>query len=276
MDATPLHLKAIVYGSELANLLFLVLVWVHALTGGAGTISGIAAMLAKKGRRIHVRAGRVFVWTMAVAALTGIALNAIRLSTHVADNHAQYEGLASPSTYPARIGFIYAALCVLFMLRQGTRRRVFSRRRTSPSTAVDRWVPWGLIGLGLGLTALIHARYNSWTGALWMIWTFMAGVILSVRWRRRAAAEAAANVVEHRFHMLLLAAFSWWAAGQGFGPALAIALEGPPQAIGPYVGDRPGAYSPFFWGYLGFWAPFFLLAGWLFVRYARRRSTAAA
>ena len=95
-----------------------------------------------------------------------------------------------------------------------------------------------------------------------MIATFSVAAALSSRLMR------APRKVEHRFHLLFLAAFSWWGAAQGFGPALQIALSGV-GPVSPYVGDRPGPFTPAFFGFLALWLPAFALAGWLGLR-ARR------
>ena len=272
MEFTPLHHKPVVYGSEWADLAFIVLVCLHALAGAAGTVSGVVAMVSVKGKRRHVQAGTIFVRSMAAAALTGIVLDAIRLTLHVTENHTGYPGMAMPSSYPARIAFLYAAVCILYLLRQGVNRRVFSRKRTTPVSPGDRLAPAVLLAIGACLTVLIYARLSPFTGALWMIWTFMAGVLMSARVRVGAATNAAMNVVEHRFNMLLLVGFSWWAALQGFGPALALQISGPGESPGQYLGDKPGSYDPAFWLYLLVWVPPFLLAAWLYRRFARRRA----
>lgn len=271
MELTPLHQKPVHYGSEWAKVGFLALTWLHALAGAMATVTGIIAVVSTKGMRRHVRTGKLFVWMMVAAACTGIVLDVVRLSVYVTENHTKYPELAMPSTYPARIAFMYAALCILYMLRQGVHRRVFARKRTTPTSAADRWLPAALLLLGALLSALIYARFNPWTGALWMIWTFMAGLAVGVGIRARAAVEAAFNVVEHRFYMLFLAGFSWWAALQGFGPAIALLVSGPDGSAGPYVGDRAGDFDPGFFFYLIGWLPPFVLAGWLFRRFARRR-----
>jgi hypothetical protein len=71
--------------------------------------------------------------------------------------------------------------------------------------------------------------------------------------------------------MSFLAAFSWWGALQGFGPAIGIAIKGIDRSIAPYVGNRPGPYSPMIWQFLVGWGLCFALGGWLWKRVKTRR-----
>ncbi len=118
MWATPLHHKPIVYGSTAANLLFFAAVVAHVLPAIVAPVAAIAALASRKGGALHVRAGQLFVWSMAAVAITGIGIDLARLCFHVAENHTKYAGYSMPSSYPARIGFLYAGLCVLYLLRE--------------------------------------------------------------------------------------------------------------------------------------------------------------
>lgn len=257
MRDTPLLHKPIDYGSEAADLGFAAAVGLHALIAGAAVIAGVVALASKKGGRRHRRVGAAFLACMGGAAVTGIGVDLVRLLVRFEANHTSHPGFGLPSSVPARIAFLYAALCVLFMIRRGW--AAFARRRALPG---ERAVAPALALLGALAAAVIAARLNPWTGALWMIATFAVGVGLSNRLMRAPPA------VEHRFHLLFLAAFSWWGAAQGFGPALGVALSG----LGPvsaYAGDRPGPFTPAFFGFLAAWAPAFGLAAWIGLRQAR-------
>lgn len=135
-------------------------------------------------------------------------------------------------------------------------------------------LPGALLAIGLAITIAIGVRFNPWTGALWMIWTFMAGIAITARYRRDEGAVP--SVAQHRFTMLFLAAFSFWGALQGFGPAIGIAINGVDRTATPYVGDQPGPFTPFFFAFLVGWAPSFLLAAYLLRRHARNASAKAA
>ena len=205
---------------------------------------------------------------MWAVATTGIVIDAIRLALHVEENHTKYAGYSMPSSYPARLGFLYAGFCVLWLLRESTPPRVF---RVRPSSALEaKWLPLALILLAFLLTGLIVVRFNPWTGALWMIWTFAVAVAAVARGRARIT-DRAGGVAHHRIGMGVLSAFSWWGALQGFGPAIGILVKGVDTSTTPYVGDRPGPFTPMGFFFLIPWAACFVIAG-LIVRRFRRRA----
>jgi Ca2+/Na+ antiporter len=206
--------------------------------------------------------------SMVAIALTGIVLNVVRLCFFVEENHTKYAGYTMPSTYPARLGFLFVGLCILYILREVTP----PFHRQSRETAVTM-VASLLVATGLILTAIITLRLNPWTGALWMIWTFVLIVIVMMRITLSSDNNRATDVARHRFGMSYLAAFSWWGALQGFGPAIAIALRGDDPSINTYLGDQPGPFSPAFFLFLVGWAPFFVLAAYLIRRSAKLRQT---
>jgi len=257
---TPLLDKPVVYGSEVADWAFVALAVVHALFGGGAVVTGIVALAARKGRRVHLRFGRWFVRLMVATALSGIALDTVRLSFFFTENHTKYAGSGMPSSIPARLAFLYAALCILYLARVGAHPRVFSRR-PAELAAWERALPWALGVAGVGFVTLVVARFDPWTGALWMIATFGAATI--------ATGRMAPSVAQHRFAMLFLAAFSWWGALQGFGPAIGRLFVGDDPSTGPYTGHLPGELSPAFFGFLASWAPAFVLAAVLHRRFRR-------
>jgi len=261
---TPLLDKPVIYGSEVADWAFIALAVVHALFGAGAVVCGIVALAAKKGRPVHLRFGRWFVRAMVATALSGIALDSIRLGFFFTENHTKYAGSGMPSSIPARLAFLYGALCILYLARVGAHPRVFSRR-PAQLPGWERALPWALVVAGVGFAALIIARLNPWTGALWMIATFGAATI--------ATGQLTPSVAQHRFAMLFLAAFSWWGALQGFGPAVGRLFVGDDASTEPYLGHLPGDFSPAFFAFLVAWAPAFGLAAFLHRRF--RRAAAA-
>jgi hypothetical protein len=242
----------------------------HIIAGAIAAISAIVAFTARKGSKSHGRSGRCFAGSMVTVALTGIGLDVVRLCFFVKENHTKYAGYTMPSTYPARLGFLFVGLCILYILREVTPPRVF--RRQSRETAVTI-VPSLLVATGLVLTVIITLRLNPWTGALWMIWTFVLIVIVMVRTTSSSENNWATDVVRHRIGMSCLAAFSWWGAVQGFGPAIAIALKGDDPSTSAYLGNQPGSFSPAFFLFLVGWAPFFVLAAYLIRRFTKLHHT---
>ena len=267
MDATLLLHKPVIYGSDFANLLFNAVLGLHFVAGAIATAAGTGALISAKGGKRHIRAGQCFAWAMIIAVGSGMGLDAVRITINVGPNHADYPGLASPSTVPARYAFLYAGLGVLYLLFVGWPARL--RSRTMPTGAVAMAAPLALFITGLALTALIFLRHNPWTGALWMIWTFM-GLVTVCAWLSRAAhLNDTYRRRQHRFTMLAILAFAWWASAQGFGPAIArMMLDGQPTATLP---PSSGISGLPFWLFLAGWAPAFLIAGILYRRYARRR-----
>ena len=267
MWATPLHHKPIVYGSTAANLVFFAAVVAHVLPAIVAPVAAIVALASRKGGPLHVRAGQLFVWSMAAVAITGIGIDLARLCFHVAENHTKYAGYSMPSSYPARIGFLYAGLCVLYLLREAAGPRVFAmstRRARRPARGCrPRCWPWA------SLRGPDRDPLQPLDGALWMVATFCAFV--AFMGRARLDDDRRARVARHRIGMIFLAAFSWWGAFQGFGPAIGIALRGADASTAPYRGGAPGPFTPLFWVFLATWAPVFLLGGYL-VRRLRRRS----
>ena len=270
MESTFLLHKPVIYGSSLANSVFLMILLLHTIAGAIAPISAVVAFRVRKGSKSHIHSGRFFAGAMVTVALSGIVLDVVRLCFFVQENHTKYAGYTMPSTYPARLGFLFVGLCVLYILREVTPPQVFRRQTRETTVAV---IPVLLIVTGLLLTVMIALRLNPWTGALWMIWTFILIVIIMVRTPSSSDRNRAADVVRHRFGMSCLAAFSWWGALQGFGPAIAIAIQGDDPSTRAYMGNQPGPFSPAFLLFLISWAPFFVLAAYLIRRFANLRHT---
>nr|WP_290223542.1 hypothetical protein [Trichocoleus desertorum] len=270
MESTFLLHKPVSYGSSLANSIFLMILLLHIIAGAIAPISALIAFRTRKGSKFHVRSGDLFAGSMVIVVLTGIVLDVVRLCFFVQENHTKYAGYSMPPTYPARLGFMFVGLCILYILREVTPPRIFHRQPSRASIAI---VPGLLVATGLILTAIIALRLNPWTGALWMIWTFILIVIIMARSPTSSNHLRAADVAKHRLGMSCLAAFSWWGALQGFGPAIAIAIKGDDLSTNAYLGNQPGSFSPAFFLFLIGWAPFFVLAAYLIRHFTKLRHT---
>lgn len=266
MESTFLQHKPVIYGSSLANDIFLVILLLHIIGGSIAPISAVVAFTGRKGSKLHTRSGRFFAGSMIIVALTGIVLDLVRLCFFVQENHTKYAGYTMPSTYPARLGFLFVGLCVLYIVREVTPPRV-SRQPSGEQASL--LLPSLLVVTGLMLTLIITLRLNPWTGALWMIWTFILIVIVLVRTRSSPNHHRATELAQHGFSMSCLAAFSGWGALQGFGPAIALAIQGDDPSTSPYLGNQPGPFSPTFFLFLISWAPFFLLPTYLIFRFTK-------
>ena len=268
MGSTFLLHKPVIYGSALANALFLIVLLFHIISAVIAPISGIVAFTARKGSKSHLRSGRFFAWSMVIVSLSGIGLEIVRLSLFVEENHTKYAGYSMPTTYPARLGFIFSGVCVLYLVREVTPPRIFGRQSRYQAASI---VPSLLVGTGLSLTAIITLQLNPWTGALWMIWTFILIVIVMTQTPSSLLNNREADVVRHRLGMSCLAAFSWWGAFQGFAPAIAIMVNGDDLSTKTYVGNQPGPFSLAFVFFFVAWAPFFVLAAYLISRFRMLR-----
>jgi hypothetical protein len=271
--STPLHDKPIVYGSALANGLFLVLVIVHIIPAFIAPISAIAALVARKGGKLHVLSGKYFVRSMTMLAITGILIDVVRLGWHYRENHSKYVGDSMPSTIPARLSFLFAALAVLWVLRGVTPPRVF--RPTPASRGQLLTMPALLLAFGAALSGLIILRFSPWNGSLTMITSFCVLIVVEARSRLKAEGRAD-GVARHRIGMTFLGAFSWWGALQGFGPAIGHAVKGPDMSTTPYVGDQPGPYANYFVFFLVGWVPILAIGAFLIRRYRLRAASAAS
>ena len=263
MGSTFLLHKPVIYGSALANSLFLFILLLHIIPAAIAPVFAIVAFLARKGGKLHQHSGRFFAWSMISIALTGIVLDIVRLCFFVEENHTKYAGYSMPATYPARLGFMFAGVCVLYLLREATPPRVFCRQSKAQALTV---MPSLLIGTGLALTTLIALRLNPWTGALWMIWTFILIILVMARTPSSALSKHERDVARHRLGTSYLAAFSWWGALQGFGPAIFILINGDDLSTTPYVGNQQGSFTPAFFLFFVAWAPFFFFATYLIRR----------
>jgi hypothetical protein len=197
-------------------------------------------------------------------------LDVIRLTFYVEENHSKYIDYAMPSSYPARFAFLFAGVCVLHLIRTGGPRVVLSAAEPG-FTGSGRVITALLVFVGIGITALIYLGYNPWTGALWMIWTFL-GLLFCVGFivkSKNFAGWPERRIAVHRFCMLFLISFCGWGAMQGFGPAIFLAFEGVDNTTTVYTGNQPGRYDSAFWLFLLGWAPFFLVGGYLFRRFSR-------
>lgn len=268
MGSTFLLHKPVIYGSAFANSLFLIVLLLHIIPAAVAPITAIVAFLACKGSKVHLRSGRIFAGSMASIALTGIVLDIIRLCFFVEENHTKYAGYSMPATYPARLGFMFVGVCVLYLLREGTPPQVFGRQSRERSGSV---IPSLLVGTGLALTAIITLRLNPWTGALWMIWTFILIVIIMAQSPASSINQREVDVARHRVGMSCLAGYSWWGALQGFGPAIAILINGDDLSTTAYVGNQPGPFSLTFVLFFVVWAPFFVFAAYLIRRFQKLR-----
>jgi len=257
MDSTFLLHKPVIYGSDLGNSAFLMILVFHLVGAVVSPLAAIAAFRSRKGDQVHRHAGRIFAVSMATVAFSGLLLDAVRLLFFVEENHQKYAGYTMPSSYPARLAFVYAGICVIYLLRGASPPRVFRSSLDSGSLRVSRAA---LVIVGLLIGAFIMIRLNPWTGSLWMIGTFVLMIMLVSSLQSRSHQMPSQGLAIHRTGMSCIAAFCWWGALQGFAPALLISIRGDDVSTTAYVGNQPGPFTVDFFVFLLAWAPFVFLA----------------
>ena len=264
MDVTPLLRKPVIYGSEFADTSFIVVVIMHVVVCVPAVGAGLLALMLPKRSKAHLFAGKMFVVAIVATAITGVVLDIVRLGFFVAENHAKYPGAAMPSSYPARFAFTYAGLCILYLVHQATplKARLTS---TFPRAALV------LVTGGIAIAGLIIVRYNPWSGALWMIATFIGASAISGFLKQRSSHSYEGRIHLHRFTLLFLLTFSGWAAWQGFMPAFQHWQYGFVDYGGTYRGNLPGEFSSRFISFLYDWVRPFLLGSLIWLYFVIRR-----
>ncbi|MBL4866682.1 MAG: hypothetical protein JKY67_09945 [Pseudomonadales bacterium] len=278
MIDTPLLHKAVEYGSPLANYSFNSVIIFHSIFALIAVMSGVTALLYRKGGARHKGVGQIFVIAMLVTAASGILLDIVRLGFFVEENHTKYLGFSMPTSYPVRFAFLYAAFC-LFYIFSFAGKAYMGNKLATPSIyyRIFSSSKYGLFLIVSGVLSvvLIITTYNPWTGALWMIWTFMGLVVFNL-WMsytpRQSITPQSINrttrVFRHRTNMLAMVSFSGWGAAQSFGVAMVMNFNGINEQHTLYTGNLPGDYSVDFWMFLGFWSIFALMGIVVWVRFS--------
>ncbi len=269
MDVTPLLRKPVIYGSEIADTSFIVVVIMHVVVCIPTVVAGLVALLLPKRSEAHLVAGKIFIVAIVATAITGVVLDIVRLGFFVSENHAKYPGAAMPSSYPARFAFTYAGLCIVYLVHQAT-------PLNSRLTSTFPWTAVGLVASGIAITGLIILRYNPWSGALWMIATFIGASAISGFLKQRSSHSYEDRLHLHRFTLLFLLAFSGWAVWQGFMPAYQHWQYGFADYGGTYRGNLPGEYSSRFIRFLFDWVRPFLLGSLIWLYFVIRRKMKAS
>lgn len=144
-------------------------------------------------------------------------------SFFVEETHQKHTGYTMPGSYPARLSFLYAGLCVIFILREASPPRAF---RSTLASGACQAVATALLIAGSRIGAFTMMTLNPWTGSLWMIGTCILMIMLFSTVQSRALQMASEGLTVRQTGMSCIAAFCWWGALQGFVPALLIAIRG--------------------------------------------------
>jgi len=60
------------------NSIVQILLIIHAVTGGIALISGLFAIFAKKGQKLHLKSGLIYYWSMMLVVITGLIVGAYK------------------------------------------------------------------------------------------------------------------------------------------------------------------------------------------------------
>ena len=115
---TPIMKKPIYYGSNNGSISFVGLMTIHVFFAFTTLGSIFIAFWSKKGGKYHILAGKIFVISMGILAITGIIIQIIRFTLYNNENDSIYNGLSRPSSYPDRIGFANEGIGTLAVLIQ--------------------------------------------------------------------------------------------------------------------------------------------------------------
>jgi hypothetical protein len=231
---------------------------VFSLLGGAGALA-----IPKKSKG-HQILGRIFLLSLVVSAVTGLGLDIVRLTISTATNDVNYANATMPSTYPARLTFTYAGFCILYMVHQATPLNARPASRP-PIVAIF------LVLYGFATAGLIVYKFHLWSGALWMLSTFIVATTIVTFLKQQSSDSYKARIALHRFTMIFLIAFSWWAGWTSFKPAYYYWQSGIGESVTPYTGNLPGEYTPHFKSFLNLWIKPFALGGLIWLYFVIRR-----
>lgn len=96
MDSMFLLHKPVIYGSDLNNSAFLMILGLHPVGAVVSPLAAIAAFRSCKGDPLHRNASRTFAISMAMVAFSAILMDAVRLLFFVEENHQKYAGYTMP------------------------------------------------------------------------------------------------------------------------------------------------------------------------------------
>jgi uncharacterized membrane protein len=208
------------------ELLFKIFLYLHIAGGMAALFSGLAAILAPKGRRIHNLAGRVFFYGMMTVALTALVMGSLHWSPfllHIAVfsftlTYAGWRSIRNKSLRPHSLDWLVMGLgllngiwmvatlnivLVVFGLLQGINAandlRIFLRLRRALPLPPKAWL-LRHIGSMLGAyiattTAFLVVNVRDVEPA-WLPWLLptVLGTPLIAYWTRRVRSQAKSRV----------------------------------------------------------------------------------
>ena len=134
------------------------LLWIHVAAGFVGLAAFWIPVCARKGGRVHVRAGLVYTWCAYVVSVTAVVVAAGRIATHLSQGVGVTE---RPDLYGFPLFLGYLGVTTLAMVRQAM--RVVATRRTPERlrTPFHEALAWASIA---GSLIVIAFALGVWSG----------------------------------------------------------------------------------------------------------------
>ncbi len=136
-----------------------IFIYIHAIFGGIGLITGIGSTLVKKGKPNHILLGKWFTWSMIISSL--ISLVIVRMPNHI-------------NNFLFLIG-----LFTIYMVLAGNRALTFKSVKKTKANAVDKLVSGAMIFsallmIGFGINGLVHSQ----SGGILFLFFGLFGIFL--------------------------------------------------------------------------------------------------
>ncbi|WP_234736178.1 DUF2306 domain-containing protein [Tellurirhabdus bombi] len=144
------------------SVLVKIMLVIHIAAGFTALLVGIIPMIAKKGGRVHNRAGNIFYWCMAVVCLTALYLVFFK---------------------PSSLFLLFIAIFSFYMCFTG-RRVLRLKKAVNQPTALDHWAAYlalgaALIMFGLGVQNVIKIFTTGSIAVFGLLYFFFAGILFS-------------------------------------------------------------------------------------------------
>jgi hypothetical protein len=126
-----------------------------------------------------------------------------------------------PCSYPQRISFMYAAVCVCIMIHQGICGKKLTQLDSLGQVFAYKMLPLLAVFLGIGCSAIICVFYEAYSGYHFVIFSFV--VIMAVNthhWNMKQSFSYDDRMLLHQFNMIALVVFGCFGVLQSFGWAL--------------------------------------------------------
>ncbi len=190
----------------------------HIALGTVAVIVGAIALGARKGRKAHVSAGRIFVSSMGLASLLGAVLGALRYETFWITIHAGILGAT----------LVSSGVLAIRIRAQGTKRWFVA------VAGVNAFNAAGLFGAGLYATTLPEARLFSFAAEDYFFLFGMAAIALvgDLRLTLGAHTTDRHRIAQHLMRMCI-----------GFFIAAGSAFTGPGASAFPQALQNSGMLS---------------------------------